>query len=252
MKIDFPRPNQIPSLRALWKLVFEDTNAFLDKFFGLVFSPQRCRCLTLDGEIAAALYWFRCEENGKRYAYLYAVATHPDHRRKGLCRRLLEDTHALLKAQGYAGVLLVPQEEPLRRMYEASGYRTCTTVSEFPCTVSSFPAPLHPIDREEYARLRRQYLPNGGVIQEEENLRFLETYASFYSGQTFLLAACGEGGKLRGIELLGDPSAGPEILCALGYSEGIFRAPGSAVPFAMFCPLEPDGAAPGYFGLALD
>lgn len=252
MKIDYPRPDQIPGLRSLWKLAFDDTDAFLDKFFGQVFSPDRCRCLTRDGEIAAALYWFRCEADGKQLAYLYAVATHPDHRRKGLCRSLLEDTHTLLKVLGYDGVLLVPQEDALRRMYEAAGYRTCSTISEFPCTASSRPAPLHPIDREEYARLRRQYLPKGGVIQEGESLVFLETYASFYSGPAFLLAACPDGQRLRGIELLGDPSAAPEILRALGCSEGIFRTPGTGIPFAMFCPLDPDAAVPGYFGLALD
>lgn len=252
MKLDAPHQRQIPGLRRLWKLAFEDTDAFLDTFFSTAFAPDRCRCVTLHDQVVAALYWFRCELEGQKLAYLYAVATHPEHRKKGICRALLEDTHAHLASLGYDGVILVPQEEPLRKMYEKSGYRSFGTLAQFSCTAASHPASIRAIDPEEYARLRRQYLPAGGVVQEEENLALLRSYARFYAGPDYLLAACADAEQLRGIELLGNASAAPEILRSLGFGQGTFRTPGGTGPFAMFHPLTDGATVPSYFALALD
>ena len=75
MFADYPQAEQLPALRQLWKQAFGDTDAFLDIFFSTAFSPERCRCVVTDGEVAAALYWFSCEADGQPLAYLYAVAT---------------------------------------------------------------------------------------------------------------------------------------------------------------------------------
>ena len=83
MKIDCPTPASVPALRQLWKAAFGDTEGFLDCFFDTAFSPHRCRCVTVDGEIAAALYWFDVTCREQPMAYIYAVATHPDHRGRG-------------------------------------------------------------------------------------------------------------------------------------------------------------------------
>ena len=118
--------------------------------------------------------------------------------------------------------------------------------------MGSEPAALRRIDAEEYARLRRAFLPQGGVIQEGENLTFLETHAEFYAGLDFLLSAIREGDELLGLELLGNLDAAPGILSALGISQGEFRTPGSTSPFAMFLALIPGTEAPSHFGLAFD
>lgn len=252
MAIDFPQIYQIPQLRQLWKLAFGDEDAFLDSFFGTGFSPERCRCM-MDGEIvAAALYWFDCQYAGEKYAYLYAVATHPDYRKQGLCHSLMADTHALLESRGYAGTLLVPQEEGLRKLYSSMGYQNAGTVSEFTCTPAETAAALRQIDGAEYARLRRQYLPRGGVIQEGESIAFLREYAQFYAGWDFLLAAYREEDHLWGMELLGNREAASEILKALNCIRGRFRTPGGEMPFAMFLPLRKTAPVPEYFGHAFD
>ena len=67
MTIDRPLPEQLPQLRGLWKEAFGDTDAFLDIFFHRAFSRNRCRCVTLNGQVVAALYWFDCGWNGKSW-----------------------------------------------------------------------------------------------------------------------------------------------------------------------------------------
>jgi len=251
MTIDAPQNIHIPALRRLWKQAFGDEDAFLDSFFAMGYAPERCRQLTVDGHLAAALYWFDCEWAGGRLAYLYAVATDAAFRGRGLCRALMEDTHRQLKELGYDGAVLVPGSESLFRLYEKMGYRTCSTIREFSCTAAHTPAKLRRISAEAYALLRRQLLPVGSVVQEGKTLAFLQTYAAFYAGENLILAASREDDKLIVSELLGESQSAAGIVSALGCTQGRFRTPGKDKPFSMYHPLS-DRPAPSYFGLALD
>lgn len=252
MNIDFPCPDQIPQLRALWKKAFGDEDEFLDKFFTLAYAPDRCRCVTENGEVAAMLYWFEDSCRGQIFAYVYAVATDPEYRGRGLCRELMEDTARLLKEQGYAGILLNPASESLARMYEKMGYEPCTTISEFRCVTGEESAPLRQVERNEFARLRREMLPENSVLQEKEDLTLLASFARFYAGADFLAAVTSDGEELRCHELLGNLSAAPGILKSLGMKTGIFRTPGTEKKYVFWLPLTENRIRPNYFGFVLD
>lgn len=252
MKIDFPIPKQGMQLAALWQEAFGDSLEFIEGFFCTAYAPSRCRCVRIDGEVAAALYWLETTFEGQRFAYIYAVAVAKGYRGQGICRKLMADTHAHLALRGYDGAILVPQSEELRRMYANMGYESCTTIREFTCEAADQPMQLHRIDRDRYAALRRAFLPEGGVVQEDENIAYLEDTAFFYHGEGVLCAAMKENGKLYCPELLGDESAAPRILAALKCKSGVFRTPGEGMPFAMFLPLSKKAHAPSYFGLAFD
>ena len=251
MKIDHPQPEQIPQLRRLWMEAFGDEDAFLDLFFSTAFASDRCRCVELEGQVAAGLYWLDCQYDGEKVAYIYAVATGKAFQGQGLCAALMADTHAHLTQMGYAGAILVPGDEGLFRMYGKMGYEICSYISEMAYSAGEAAASLRRISPGEYARLRRMLLPEGGVIQEGENLAFLANLTQFYAGADFVCCAILEDEKLHVPELLGDISAGPGILAALGAKEGTFRQPGNGRPFAMYYPLA-HGPMPQYFGLAFD
>lgn len=244
-------PSQIQPLRRLWKQAFGDPDAFLDHFFSTGFSPDRCRCLTQNGQLVAALYWFDCSLDGAPFAYLYAVATDTAYRNQGLCRTLMDHTHRHLKELGYQGVLLVPGSQTLFHMYEKMGYQVCGYIREFTCQAAA-PISLHPIGMDKYAALRQRYLPVGGVTQTGPLLAFLHTQVSFYEGENFVLCAAKEGSTLTVPELLGNESAASGIVGALGAATGRFRVPGNDRPFAMYRALCPDAPVPSYFALALD
>lgn len=252
MIINAPAVEQVPELRQLWKEAFGDTDAFLDCFFSCAFHPERSRCITVDGCVAAALYWFDGEWEGKPIAYLYAVATRERFRGRGLCRALMEDTHGHLKDLGYQGSILVPVSPVLFEMYGKLGYSTCCYVREFTCTAGEKAVALRRLSREEYGRLRRSCLPKGGVVQEGQTLALLQTQAAFYAGENMLFTAAEDKGTLVIGELLGDGAAAPGILTALGCSRGKVRTPGGKRPFAMYHSLTDRTGAPEYFGLALD
>ena len=180
MTVDRPAESQYPALRSLWQQAFGDPDVFLDGFFATGFSPDRCRCIRWNDRLAAALYWFDCRWQGKKLAYIYAVATEEDFRGKGFCRSLMEDTHAHLKKLGYAGAVLVPGSRELFGMYEKLGYRGFSPKlwQELPAAEPA--VPIRALTAEEFAEKRPTFLPEGGVLQEGATLAYLSTFAGFY------------------------------------------------------------------------
>ena len=253
MTCKHPEMRRVSALRALWKTAFGDTDDFLDAFFQTAFAPERSLCALFGEQLGGMLYWFDTELEGRRYAYIYAVATAPEFRGRGVCRRLMAATHEILTDRGYAGAILVPQTESLRQMYASFGYADCGGIREWFCAAGNKPAQIHAIAPSEYARLRRQMLPGGSVIQEGESLDFLRTQVRFYRGTDFLLAALEtDEGALFAPELLGNADAAPGILLSLGCPQGTFRSPGDQKQYAMFLPLAEDAPAPSYFGFSFD
>ncbi len=253
MNINKPLKKDISQLKNLWKESFGDTDVVIDTFFAKAFSSDRCMCVFINGSIEASLYWFNCTFFGKRIAYIYAVSTAKQHRGKGYCRKLMEYTHLHLASLGYAGAILVPASEGLFSFYEKIGYTSCTTIAHIECKADFESVKVHEIDVEEYASLRRKFLPDGGVVQEGENLRFLSAYMRFYAGEDFLLTAKNEGDVLNGTELLGNTSRAPQIVSALGCKMGKFRIAGDERPFAMHINFNKNNQkTPSYFGLAFD
>ena len=242
----------IPALRALWQEAFGNTEAFTDLFFTLGFSPERCHCILENDVPVSALYWFDCQLEGHKLAYLYGVATLKSHRGKGLATRLMWETHEILRQRGYSGAILVPEQESLSPFYKKLGYEAATTVAEFSCDPGATPLPLRQIGAAEYARLRDNVLPNGSVRLASPMLTFMANYCALYAGEDFLLAGEYIGGHFIAQELLGNADAAPGIVNALGCPKGHFRTPGNDRDFAMFLPLAEGCPAPTYFAPALD
>ena len=234
------------ALRTLWTECFGNEENWIDVFFQTAFDPTHVCCLTRRGQLAAALCWMDTYCQGRPLAYLYAIATAPAHRHQGLCRELMGKTHDLLARQGYAGAILVPGDEGLRQMYGKMNYVNFGGIRRF-CAEAGEPIPIRRLSPEEYTALRREYLPAGGVIQENGAVEFLASAAELYVGADFLLAMAGD----VGLELLGNAHGAPGILGALGLERGSFRVPGEE-PFAMFRSLTGEDWQPGYFGLAFE
>ena len=235
-------------LKQLWKIVFGDPDSFIDAFFHVAFSPDRCRCIEEAGKPISALYWFDCSYEGGKLAYIYAVATHPEYRGKGLASRLLEDTHAHLKELGYAGAVLKPAAG-LFPFYGRLGYETCGYITRFSAEASDSPLPLRQITAEEYGCLRKSFLPENGISQEGITLAFLSTFASFYACADALVCANKEEQVV--FEYLGNPHSAPGILSALSVKSAEIPTPGRDIPFAMWHPLNCT-KMPGYLGISLE
>lgn len=250
MIIKNPTQKDIPALRSLWKEAFGDTDAFLDKFFCVGYSSDRCRCLIVDEQPAAALYWFDCSWKGEKVAYLYAVATKKEFQGQGLCRALMEDTHKHLQALGYAGAALVPGNAGLFSLYGKLGYQSFCPMTLHTVAPGKNALPLTVIGWEDYEMLRKPYLPENALLQEGKTLEFLSTFAQFYRGEKSLFCGYREEEIFHICEYFGSAEILPQISATLGAAVKV-RLPGGN-PSAMYYPFDSCTAFPSYLGLTLN
>lgn len=245
-----PTQSEIPQLQAIWREAFGED--YLMEYFRTAFAIDHCYCAVEGGEVLSVIHWMDCTYPGGKLAYLYAIATRAHCRGRGIFRSLMQNTHTLLTEQGYAGTLLYPAEDELTAMYRKFGYAPCGTVAEFTAEAAGEGMPLREISAQEYAVLRRDFLPEDAVLHTASALDFLGEIAQCWQGERALLAGTKTGQALECMELLGDASAAPAVLTALGCTEGTFRTPGNDRPFAMFRPLRTGTPSLGYFGPAFE
>lgn len=270
----------IPALRQLWTLAFGDGGAYLDNFFDTYYRPERMIVLEQSGVVLAMTAWFDTtfvlpDEGDYRAAYLYAVATHPDHRGQGLSGQLLAWADEYFRSLGIPAVTTVPAEPSLHNFFAANGFRECFCHDEVrlsPCTaVPGFS--LEVLSATEYAALREKFLsalphillPTDAVTYQAGCSRISGGglySAKTASGQVILCAEGMADGSLLVKELLGQPSACEEVVqnlhALLPNFSGLCRFPGENTPFGMLKWLDKSRAetwnwsSSAYLGLAFD
>lgn len=274
----------IPRLRELWFLAFGDDGAYVDNFFKTYYKPERMLVLEEDGVVQAMTAWFDTnfvvpEEGRFRAAYLYAVATHPECRGKGMAGRLLAWADDYFRTLGIPAVTTVPAGPSLHNFFGANGFRECFTHTETQTHTAAVlegepPFVLDKLTPFHYQGLREAILAGTPHIDlGEEAVAYqagactLTPGGGLYAADTGAGVAllCAEGmtdGSLLAKEILGEPEA-VELLLAwlpklLPAWSGIWRCPGSDLQFGMLKWLDLvraeqwDWERRAYLGLAFD
>ena len=120
-------PGDIPRQRELWQRSFGDDGAYVDNFYRTYYKPERVLLLEEDGVVQAMTAWFdtvfAVPGRGEyRAAYLYAVATHPQARGRGLAGRLLAGADGFFRDWGIPAVTTVPAEPSLHRFSAGTAF----------------------------------------------------------------------------------------------------------------------------------
>jgi predicted N-acetyltransferase YhbS len=241
----------IAQLTTLWQQAFGDTSEFIRGFFETGFSPERCMLAEENGILLGALYWFDCQWESKKIAYLYAVSTDEAHRGKGICTALMDATHNHLQKENYDGCILVPAEEHLFRFYEKLGYSPCCPMSAVTFEKAEPPLELTALSPQDYWFMRLVFLPKNGIVQNIDSLDFYSTYGSFYRFDGGIFCAAIDGKELYIQEFFGNKSKISHIGAALGCESIHIRLPGKT-NHAMYHSLTDDTVLPEYFGIPLD
>ena len=198
----------IPAQRELWKLAFGDSDQYIDNFYNTCYRPDRVVVLEEDGAVRSMTAWFdttfTVPGQGKyRSAYLYAVATHPDCRGRGLAARLLAGADDYFRTLGIPAVTTVPAEPSLHDFFGANGFRECFRILGGKLRRDEIPVPpsnvLCPASTEEYSRVREE------LLKDIPHIAYPEDALAYQAG----CCALGDGGLF-----VGDTPAGPVCLCA--------------------------------------
>lgn len=192
------RTGQTPQLQALWKTCFGDDESYTRRFFAR-YNPLRHAFAATEGDAVLAMtMWLpqTLRADGRRYpaAYLYAVATDPAHRGKGLCRDLLGYAQDTLARHGAACTTLVPSSESLFDFYAKLGYQTAFSCDQWEQEAGQTPAVgmrARPISDREYVQMRQAVLPACSAEWDATALRYQSALCSQSGGGFFALSADG-------------------------------------------------------------
>ena len=164
------RPGEETREKQLWQLAFGDEDSYIDYFYQCR-SVEDTLVLLEDGVLQSMLALFPVEvvlPEGERLksAYIYALATHPDARKKGFGRFLLNYTDFYLKEKGLDCVTIVPAEASLHRFFATAGFAECfaTRKGELLAHMVAKPGTgdrISAAEPEEYRTLREGLLSGG-------------------------------------------------------------------------------------------
>jgi ribosomal protein S18 acetylase RimI-like enzyme len=116
------------SVFDIWKTCFGDGDAYINFFLDKLFVPQHCLLYTLDGEAAAMLHLLPMIYNGgdkqADAQYIYAAATMPEYRRRGIMGELIDFAATLGADNGRVFTVLMPANEGLYEYYQKCGFST--------------------------------------------------------------------------------------------------------------------------------
>ena len=113
------RPGDEPGLKALWQLVFQDESPLIDAFFRILYAPGMAVAAAEDGRILSAGYCVPGAMAGPlRCSYIYAVATDPGARGRGLAAQVCRELTRRAFANGADVVATLPASESLCGWYE--------------------------------------------------------------------------------------------------------------------------------------
>ena len=208
-------PEDVPAQRELWTLAFGDSGAYVDNFYDRYYRPERMLVLEEDGLVRAMTAWFDTTfvvpgQGEYRAAYLYAVATHPDCRGRGLAGELLAGADDYFRSLEIPAVTTVPAEPSLHQFFGANGFRECFQLFEGKLSTAELPAAkggpvFRPVSPQMYGQFRE------GLLRNTPHIAYPVDALEYQEGCCLL-----SGGGLY----LGDTPAGPVCLCVEGAGDG--------------------------------
>lgn len=131
-ELDEQRPAceaDLAALKEIWLSSFpEDTPADVEAFFEGGFSPQQAMVYTVNGQPVSMLFLLAVPlslpgEKPLSAGYVYAAATLPTWRGRGIFSSLLLAAHKAAASRGMQAVFLRPAEPSLQAFYQRFGYR---------------------------------------------------------------------------------------------------------------------------------
>ncbi|AVQ96095.1 GNAT family N-acetyltransferase [Ethanoligenens harbinense] len=262
-------------VQKIWKTCFGDADAYIRFFIKTHLPAGRCLVSKEGGRAVAMLFLLpsRCFYGGEGRAvqYVYAAATLPEFRRRGLMEGLLAYAHETAVAQGMLFTCLKPASEALYRYYGKLGYHTAFHVTHRILPASALDAQFHlsKADADTVFAQRAQTFPVG-LLWGRELFDFVLREWKMAGGESLAFPggycmACKDGQRVLCKEIVPGGwtlSAVAAALCErYGLPETEFRLPWNGAPTpdgGMLRPaddaLDPAAfeAARPYFNLMLD
>lgn len=122
------KDEDIDKLKSLWQECFGDEMEYINLYFDNLYKNEYCY-VAVQGQTICSMQMFLPatlkNKKGRNIngRYVYAVATNPDFRGKGIMRKLEEFAKEDVKSKGIEFLTLVPASQSLFNLYKEIGYK---------------------------------------------------------------------------------------------------------------------------------
>lgn len=131
-------------LKSMWTRVFGDDSEAVEAYFSMRHRDDNMLVWSESGVIGGMLSMLPLTLMTGKEAYparyIYAVATEPEQRGRGIATALLERAGELITALGEAAAVLAPASDSLFGYYEKRGYHTAFSLNISDFEGSALPA----------------------------------------------------------------------------------------------------------------
>jgi predicted N-acetyltransferase YhbS len=172
--IRFSNRSDIPQIRNLMKIVFGDSDLYLDLFLKYKYKDN-CALIEENGTIISAAFLLQATFHDVPILYVYACATHPKFRGKGLMNEILHFAHQISITQNLAGICLVPASVSLFTYYHKLGFENHFYNKKYVFDLSDFKilksntCRLSFISSEQYLMLRTKEFKIYNALEWDKN-----------------------------------------------------------------------------------
>jgi|GEM_PF-1049004 len=206
MQLTFATPGDKAAVMALYDLCFPGEHDYCEYYHTHFWKPERC-LLTKDGDRLAAMVnlmdvTMEHLDGTLDATYIFAAATHPDYRGKGIMGNMLGFSFGMGEAEGKDLSILLTENDSLFAFYKRFGYAPSFSVSEvFPGEEPPFPmCKVRMLTSEDIPKLEYLYKAsvNGRLAIGRDTRRWQEileeynehVFGLFDQSGTNLLAYC--------------------------------------------------------------
>ena len=134
MDIEFAGACDREEIEALYNLVFSGEEEYASYYHNNFWRAERCLVVRENGKIISMVNLMDQEmtlgEEVYKATYIFAAATHPDHRGKGLMGKMLENSFELGRKWGKDLSILITENDSLFDFYKRFGYQPVFGVSK--------------------------------------------------------------------------------------------------------------------------
>jgi|GEM_PF-5071978 len=267
--IDFAKADDIDILKKNWKIIFGDTDGYIDLFFEYKVLLEntlvyRCHSGVIAGQIFWAEYDYKSEGRIYKAAYICGIGVLRKYRNMGIMSELMEYAHGVLSDRGYDCAVLIPASDELFKLYERFSYQTTFFVSKDVVPECEFELEAKPIKTTDYRLLYNEFANKTDyiILQSEYDLEVIFKELNLYINKSvifyrnkkqigYCLATCHDN-KTYIRELVCEDKYKSSI--AFYYNTDKVIAPGNDVPFGMMKVFNNDILPPdcGYMNMMLN
>lgn len=196
--IRFADEKDIPGLKEIWHISFGDSKEYIDMFMEHQFKGALTVVYEEDSKILSMFFLFRCDfsinEKTHPSFYLYAAATLPQYRGKGIMGKMLEFSKSYAAEKDFDFIILSPAEKSLYDYYGRFGFKACFKSQKIFLNIKNekeYAASFSENDFEKMLTLRNAAVKKSdGVLWGEKFFRYAVYENAYTSGKTVSTKEC--------------------------------------------------------------